>query len=447
MTDISAPLREGITWHVDDLPWTPLTGLFIKKAGFKQVIDAEFTNNAYSIELTTVGPGGSSPTHVEPHAHVFYVLSGHGEVTVGAEVREVRPGSVSPIAAGDPHSFRVLGDESLEMLVIYHPPRRRGEKKPSPAAPDRLHAVVHAIERKAKSVLSIELRPGPDTHFPAFEPGAHILVHLPNGMVRNYSLSNSADERDRYVLGVLNEANGRGGSRWLHEELKPGSTLEISHPRNHFGLNEEASHSVLIAGGIGITPLLSMLRRLHAKGRSVDLFFAARSRADAAFIDEVAAIAQRVQWHFDDESAGPPDLQSFIAAQPADSHYYACGPSGMLDAFEKHCAALGRKNTHVERFTGAAEPATPTAPYDVTLSRSGRRLRVTSKSLLQTLLDAGVSVDYSCEQGVCGTCKTRVISGDIEHCDQFLSAEERSSNDAMLVCVSGCRSKELVLDL
>lgn len=117
-----------VTWHVDDLPWTPLTGLFIQKAAFKSVVDVGFTGGAYNMELTTVGPGGASPTHVEPHAHVFYVLTGHGEVTVGNETQKVRPGSVSPIAAGQPHSFRNLGSEPLEMLVIYHPPRKRNAK-------------------------------------------------------------------------------------------------------------------------------------------------------------------------------------------------------------------------------------------------------------------------------------------------------------------------------
>ncbi|MES1162017.1 MAG: cupin domain-containing protein, partial [Rhizobacter sp.] len=151
---------DGITWHVDEVPWTPLTGLFIKKAGYKTVVDAAFTDNAYSIELTTVGPGGSSPTHVEPHAHVFYVLSGVGEVTVGDEIREVRPGSVSPIAAGDPHSFRNTGGESLEMLVIYHPPRKRGE------ATQRANARIHEITRKTGGVLAIELRPLDGAGFP-----------------------------------------------------------------------------------------------------------------------------------------------------------------------------------------------------------------------------------------------------------------------------------------
>lgn len=120
-----------VTWHVDDLPWTPLTGIFLRKAAYKVVVDAEFTQGAYSIELTTVGPGGASPTHVEPHAHVFYVLSGEGEVTVGDEVTAVRAGSVSPIAAGQPHSFRNAGAGDLQMLVIYHPPRKR---PPAPAA-------------------------------------------------------------------------------------------------------------------------------------------------------------------------------------------------------------------------------------------------------------------------------------------------------------------------
>lgn len=432
-----------VTWHVDEVPWIPLTGLFIDKSGYKTVADAAYTGNAYSIELTSVGPGGYSPTHVEPHAHLFYVLSGHGEVTVGDEVKAVTAGSVSPISAGMPHSFRNLGDSALEMLVVYHPPRMR---KQSESAPVR--AVVHALRYEAQRVVSVELRPQSGSMFPAFDAGAHVAVHLPDGMIRSYSLCNSADDRDRYVIGVLNVETGRGGSRYVHEQLRVGTQLQISRPRNNFPLHKEAVHSVLIAGGIGITPILSMARRLCALGRSVELLYCARSRREAAFIDEIEALGLQVTWHFNDEHGERADLVQFLATRRRDAHFYACGPTPMLDDFERHCNALGLANVHLERFVARKAPAETHKPYRVELRRSGRSLDVVpGNTLLRTLLDAGVEVPHGCTQGLCGACKTRVLAGEPDHRDTVLSADERASNAVMTVCVSGCKGESLVLDL
>lgn len=285
-----------VTWHIEDTPWVPLTGLFINKSGYKTITDAAYTGNAYSIELTSVGPGGFSPTHVEPHAHLFYVLSGHGEVTVGNDVKAVHAGSVSPISAGVPHSFRNLGEGALEMLVVYHPPRVRKQ-----TTSDHLRATVHAIRHEAQGIVSVELRPQAGETFPPFDAGSHIDLHLPEGMVRSYSLCNSPGEAGRYVVGVYRVPRSRGGSRHIHEHLRAGALIGISKPRNNFPLQEDAVHTVLIAGGIGITPILSMARRLHALGRSVELLYCARSRRDAAFVDLVDELGLPVTWHFGDE--------------------------------------------------------------------------------------------------------------------------------------------------
>ena len=438
----AAVTADPVTWHVDDMPWTPLTGLFIQKSGYKTVADIDYTGSAYSIELTSVAPGGSSPTHVEPHSHLFYVLSGSGEVTVADEVQHVRAGSVSPISAGVPHSFRNLGDDALEMLVVYHPPRMR------PKAGTTLRAVVHAIRREARRVVSVELRPHKGEKFPLFDAGSHIDLHLPEGVIRSYSLCNPPGEEGRYVVGVLNVHDGRGGSRHIHEHLRVGSDIEISRPRNNFALHENAAHSVLIAGGIGITPILSMAQRLQALGRPAEILYCARSRDEAAFVEQIEALGLPVTWHFSDEQSGEADLKRFIAARPANAHYYACGPARMLDDFEQLCGELGREHAHVERFSARDMPAQASTKYEVELRRSGRRLDVhPDKTLLQTLLDAGIQVDHSCTQGVCGACKTRVLAGEPEHRDSVLSAAERASNNAMTVCVSGCKRGPLVLDL
>lgn len=440
-TNIANASANEVTWHVDDVPWTPLTGLFIQKAGYKTVIPPEFTSNAYSIELTTVGPGGSSPTHVEPWAHVFYVLSGYGEVTVGDEVKPVRAGSVSPISAGQPHSFRTLGDTPLEMLVIYHPPRKR-----VPPA-DKLRVRVHALREEAEGVVSVELRSPDGADLPPFEPGAHIDLHLPNGLVRSYSLCGTTP--GHYRIGVLKDRASRGGSAYVHEQMRVGTSIEISRPRNHFPLQEAAAHSVLIAGGIGITPILSMLRRLRQLGRSAELIYAARSRAEAAFVAEVEAIGVPVTWHFDDEQGGAPDLRQMLQARPADAHFYACGPAPMLDAFESHCAALAYSHVHVERFSAPGQPAADARQsFQVTLARSGRTIDIRpERSILDTLLDAGIEVPYGCKAGNCGACRTRVLRGDPDHRDTVLTPAERAAGNVMTLCVSGCRSEALVLDL
>ncbi|HSV54351.1 MAG TPA: PDR/VanB family oxidoreductase [Burkholderiaceae bacterium] len=316
-----------------------------------------------------------------------------------------------------------------------------------------LNAFVHTMRFEADDVISIELRPVPgSTEFPAFDAGAHIDLHLPNGMVRNYSLCNGSEERGRYVIGVLRDRASRGGSRCVHEQLRVGMRLPISAPRNNFPLREEAGHTVLIAGGIGITPILCMARRLKALGASFELMYFARARESAAFVAELEALGISTHLHFDSERGGPPDLQALLGkrAPDAQTHYYACGPTVMLDAFEKICATLGHENAHIERFAAVEVAAASDArsTYTVELRKSGRTITITpEKSLLNTLLDAGIAVDYSCSEGVCGTCETRVLAGEPDHRDSVLSPKERASNKAMMVCVSGCKSSTLTLDL
>jgi ferredoxin-NADP reductase len=315
-----------------------------------------------------------------------------------------------------------------------------------------LSAFIKQIRHEADDVVSIELLPAPGTTFPAFDAGAHIDLHLPNGMVRNYSLWNSPEERNRYVIGVLKDKASRGGSKAVHQELRVGMTLPIAAPRNNFPLHEDAGHSVLIAGGIGITPILSMAQRLKRLGRSYELLYFARSRNSAAFVDVIEALDVPVTWHFDDERGGPPNLKALLEERPAgaDTHYYACGPSVLLDAFEKQCEALGYANAHIERFAAVPVVASPEAQatYCAELRRSGRTIVIKpEKSLLQTLLDAGIEVEHSCLEGVCGTCETRVLEGTPDHRDSVLSAKEHASNKVMMVCVSGCKSERLVLDL
>lgn len=313
-----------------------------------------------------------------------------------------------------------------------------------------LSALVHTLRHEAEGIISVELRPWGDTVFTPFEAGSHIDLHLPNGLVRSYSLLNAPSDQGRYVVGILRDRASRGGSRYVHEQLRVGTQLQISQPRNNFALDTRASHSVLVAGGIGITPIYCMFRQLLALGRSAELIYCARSRAEAALVDEISGLGAKVLYHFNDEKGGLPDLASYLAGRPADTHFYCCGPTPMLDAFEQTCERLGYPHAHIERFTAAEVAASEDAQdsYSVELSKSGKTLHIEpGLNLLDVLLEAGCDIEYSCREGVCGSCETRVLEGDIDHRDGVLTKAERAANGSMMVCVSGCKSRRLVLDL
>lgn len=315
-----------------------------------------------------------------------------------------------------------------------------------------LQALVYQVRYEAKDIHSVELRPVGGGAFPAFEAGSHIDLHLGNGQVRSYSLFNEAGETHRYCVGILKDAKSRGGSRWVHEQLRVGSTITISAPRNAFKLHEDAAHSVLVAGGIGITPILCMARRLKALGRSFEVMYFARSRQNAAFVAEVEALGAPVHWHFDDERGAPPDLKALLAARPAgaNTHYYACGPAVMLDAFVAACEGLGYANAHIERFTAVEVKAASDAraTYTVLLKKSGIEFVVEpDQTLLNTIRANGCEPVTSCEDGICGACETQVIEGIPDHRDSVLSKAEREANKTMMICVGGCKSERLVLDL
>jgi len=313
-----------------------------------------------------------------------------------------------------------------------------------------LTALVHTLRHEAEGIMSVELRPYGDSVFPVFEAGSHIDLHLPNGLVRSYSLLNSPADQGRYVVGILLDRNSRGGSQWIHGQLRVGTTLQISRPRNNFELHTGAAHSVLVAGGIGITPIYCMFRQLLALGRSAELIYCARSRKEAALVEELSGLDAKVVFHFNDEKDSAPDLRRYLAGQPADTHFYCCGPTPMLDAFESTCESLGYPHAHIERFTAAELPPCEDAQdsYTVELKKSGRSLSIEpGLNLLDVLLEAGCDIDYSCREGVCGSCETRVLEGEVDHRDGVLSKAERAANESMMVCVSGCKSRRLVLDI
>ncbi len=311
--------------------------------------------------------------------------------------------------------------------------------------PETMKARLASVRWAAEATLLFDLVPLDGNPPPGIEAGTHIDITLPNGLVRQYSLCNSPTERDRYVVGVKLDRNSRGGSAYMHEKLRVGTVLDISAPRNHFALNESAPHTVLVAGGIGITPIAFMAERLTQLGRPFELHYSVRERAEAMFTGRLPTMQLRVDA---EQPAGTfMDIAAIVRAAPADAHLYCCGPGPMLDAFVE--ATKGRPSTHVhlERFSADIEAATG-GGFAVELARTGRSVQVEAG---QTILDAvracGVNVRASCQQGVCGSCETRVLKGLPDHRDTLLSAEEKAANDVMMICCSGSLSPRLVLDL
>ncbi len=315
----------------------------------------------------------------------------------------------------------------------------------APAAATTLRARLTAIRYAAEGIHLYEFSPVDGSTFPAFTAGAHVDLHLPNGLVRQYSLCNAQEETHRYVVGIKRDAASRGGSAYVHDQLKVGTVLALGTPRNHFTLREDAPHSVLIAGGIGVTPIACMAQRLRALGASFEVHYAVRRRDEAALLDLLAGGSLHL--HVDAERGAPLALAQIVAAAPPQAHLYCCGPGPMLDAFEAATGGRPAGQVHLERFS-AATPAAAEGGFTVQLARSGRSIRVPPGcTILDTLRQEGVEVQASCEQGICGSCETRVLSGRPDHRDSLLSDQEKRSNQVMMVCCSGSRDELLVLDL
>jgi ferredoxin-NADP reductase len=306
---------------------------------------------------------------------------------------------------------------------------------------------VKATTWEAPNILSYDLRAADAAELPAFTAGAHLDIHLGNGLIRSYSLLNSQAERHRYVIAVQNDAATRGGSKWVHEHVHTGDLVTVAAPRNNFPLKEDAGHSILLAGGIGITPIMSMVERLIALGRSWDLYYCARTRAGAAFVDRLAGRSE-VHFNFDGEPGGAMlDIAAIVRSASDRTHFYCCGPLGMLGAFEQATSALPAERVHVEYFT-AKEPPAQSGGFVVVLAKSRREIPIPAgKSILDALFEAGIDVPHSCKEGVCGTCETPVLEGIPDHRDLILTKEEQAANRSMMICCSGSKSERLVLDL
>ena len=322
---------------------------------------------------------------------------------------------------------------------------------------DTLDVVVRHRELQGQGVAVLTLADALGAPLPAFTAGAHVDLHLPGGLVRPYSLCSDPRDTASYRLGVLKDPGSRGGSEAVHQALLPGTALRIGRPRNLFALTAGVAHSVLVGGGIGITPMLAMAWALHAAGASFELHYCARSRGQAAFLDELASVpwAGRVQLHFDDEAQTSRLQPREVLAQAATgSHLYVCGPAGFMAWVLEEAALLVchrlnfTVNISVRRFRPLRRTRQPDAGLELVAQRSGKTVQVApGQSLLAALAAIGIRIAVSCEQGVCGTCACTVLEGEPDHRDAYLTDEERAANDQILVCCSRARSSRLVLDV
>jgi vanillate monooxygenase ferredoxin subunit len=317
---------------------------------------------------------------------------------------------------------------------------------------ETLRVRIAKITHEATDVCSFELVHADGAHLPPFSAGSHIDVHLGAGLIRQYSLCNDPAETHRYLVAVLRDPKSRGGSIGMHA-LKEDDTLTISVPKNHFPLAPEAAHSLLLAGGIGVTPILCMAERLSATASNFAMHYCARSRERSAFLDriEAAAFGPKVHCHFDNgDAAQKLEIATLLAAQPAATHLYVCGPKGFMDAVLATARSTGwpEAQLHYEFFSAEPTKSDSDGSFEVKIASSGRVITVPKdKTVVEALAEAGIEVPTSCEQGVCGTCITKVLEGTPDHRDMYLTPAEQAANTQFMPCCSRAKTPMLVLDL
>ncbi|MFC8846000.1 MULTISPECIES: PDR/VanB family oxidoreductase [unclassified Micromonospora] len=314
--------------------------------------------------------------------------------------------------------------------------------------PTELPFVIRALRLEAAGVLSVELIPqDARTAVPDWTPGAHVDLVVGDGSTRQYSLCGDPGA-PWWRIAVLREPAGRGGSAWVHDQLRPGDRVRLRGPRNHFAWEPAAAY-LFVAGGIGITPLLPLLAEARRRGAAAPLHYFGRSRRSMAFLDELAPYGDQARVHAADD--GPrPELRELLDGLPPDALVYACGPSRLLDGLRAAMDEAGRLDRlRTERFTApvSAQPQR-VGSFTLRLERSGVELTVPAdRSGLDVLLEAGVEIVNDCHEGICGSCETRVLAGAVDHRDHVLTAQERAAGDCMMVCVSRAAGDRLVLDL
>lgn len=322
-------------------------------------------------------------------------------------------------------------------------------------AAHQIPVTVALRKQVALGIALFRLTSQDGTPLPACSPGSHIDVFLPGNITRQYSICNSTTAQSGYEIAVLNDLKGRGGSTAIHELVHEGQCIKISAPRNMFPLSQTARHHVLIGGGIGITPLLSMARDLHQRGQSFELHYCARSPENAAFHQDLqqSPFQQRVKFYFDNDVGGPKLATALVLKACADlngTHIYICGPTGFIEMVKAEtlgCRLLPDQ-IHIEHFSAQSFDEETDKEFEIRLQRSDRKLTVgATQTVLEALHSAGFDVPISCGQGICGTCMVGVVDGEIDHRDHYFSDDERRDQDKFLPCCSRAKSPHLTLDL
>jgi len=305
---------------------------------------------------------------------------------------------------------------------------------------------VAAITEAAAGIRSFELTQPDGTELPPFTPGSHVKVQTPSGELRKYSLCNDAAERHRYVITVKREDAGGGGSLSMHRDLKVGDTLPTSLPDNAFPLVEKARAFIFIAGGIGITPILSMIRSFgDLPPAPWRLYYLTRSEETAAYREELKALGRNVVIHHSEAAGGQYDLWP-VLEKPNAGHVYCCGPKALMESVRDMTGHWSPANVHFESFNEGGGIQPDDQPFNVKLARSGKEFVVpVGKSILATLREHGCNAPSSCESGTCGTCRTALLEGEADHRDMVLMPEEMQGQ--VMICVSRARSERLVIDL
>lgn len=304
----------------------------------------------------------------------------------------------------------------------------------------------------AEDIIGLDLVHADGGDLPPFSAGAHVDLFLGNGLTRQYSLCNDPADQSRYRIAVLREPASRGGSAFVHDSLTEGAQLVISPPRNLFALDEAGREHLLFAGGVGVTPILAMAHRLHAVGARFTLYYCARSRPRAAFLDELAQapFAAAVRLAFDDEPETRLDLDEVLATPAPDRRLYVCGPGGFMSFVTDGATARGWAASQIrkEHFAAEQPSSEDDRAFELVIASSGQVVPVAAdQTAAQALEAAGLFVPLSCEQGVCGTCLTGVIEGEIDHRDAFQTDEEKAAGAAFTPCCSRARGPRLVIDL
>ncbi|BFM08398.1 PDR/VanB family oxidoreductase [Halioxenophilus aromaticivorans] len=315
---------------------------------------------------------------------------------------------------------------------------------------DTIAVVVHDTWLDGQDVKVLDVRSANGAALPAFSAGAHIDVHTPSA-IRQYSLCNSDDETHRYLIAVAREPQSRGGSDYIHSQLHAGDSVNVSAPRNHFALDAQANHSVLIAGGIGVTPILAMIYQLERQQRPWTLHYSAKTPQSAPMASLLASLLADVHFgtahiYYSAEQQRM-ELRCIRDNAPIGAHFYCCGPTRLLDDFDDTFQVIPENRKHSERFS-ADDLVAAGGGFTLKLARSGLEVEVAEdESILSVLKQHKINVTYACEEGLCGSCEVAVLEGTPDHRDGVLSDAEKASNQTIMTCCSGAKSKRLVLDI